>query len=157
MKKILIGLGSVVTLSLPLLVLADNQVDFSYVSGAISGGKTLLSNIITLLFALAVVWFIWNVIRYSMSSEEDGKEKARSQMINGLIAIAVMASIWGIVGLLRGAFGVSGDSGAPNSINNMIPGVSGGSNTQPSLVAPGLPSTFTSPSGLSPLMNARGN
>ncbi len=124
MKKILISLGSVITLGLPVLVMAaGTQVNLDYLGGAINSGKSLLNNIIIFLFALAVVWFIWNVTKYSMSSEEDGKDKARTQMINGIIAIAVMVSIWGIVGLLRNAFGVDSNEGAPNSINNMIPGV----------------------------------
>ena len=62
-----------------------------------------------------------------MSSEEDGKEKAKSQMIHGIIALAVIVSLWGIVALLRNAFGVDGNDSVPSNISNMIPGGDSGS------------------------------
>lgn len=129
MKKKIISISSIITLSLPVLVLADNQVDFGYLDSVISSGRSLLNDLVILLFALAIVWFIWNVVKYAMSSEEDGKDKAKSQMINGIIAIAVMASVWGIVALLRNAFGVENNNQIPPSINNMIPSGSQSSNS----------------------------
>ena len=58
-----------------------------------------------------------------IKGEEDGKEKAKSQMINGIVAIAVTVSLWGIVALLQTAFGVNTGNSAPTAdINNMIPG-----------------------------------
>jgi hypothetical protein len=122
-KKILISLCSLTVLALPALILAADSVDFGYVDSAFSSGRILLSRIVTFLIALAVVWFIWNVIRYAMSNEDDGKTKAKEQMIHGIIAIAVMVSIWGIVALLRNAFGVESNNQIPSNINNMIPGV----------------------------------
>ena len=104
-----------------MLVLAQ-EVNFGYVDSAFNSGRLLLNRIVTFLIALAVVWFIWNVIRYAMSNEDDGKEKAKSQMIHGIIAIAVMVSIWGIVSLLRNAFGVESNNQLPSNINSMIPG-----------------------------------
>lgn len=126
MKKILISSGSIVALALPYIVLAQDTVQFGYFASIIKSVSSLLNGLVTLLIGLAVVWFIWNVIRYAMSEEEDGKDKARSQMVNGIIAIAVMVSIWGIVALLRNAFGVE-NSQIPNSIDSMIPGGSSGS------------------------------
>jgi len=124
-KKILISLGSVISLGLPVIVMAAGQPNLNgYLGTAIGQGSGLLSSLVTLLLGLAVVWFIWNVIRYAMSNEDDGKEKAKSQMINGIIAIAVMVSIWGIVAILRGAFGV--ESGSVPNVGNMIPTVSSG-------------------------------
>ena len=122
MKKILIGLGSVAALGLPVLALADNTPKLdSYLGTLLQQGSNLLSQVLLFLVALAVVWFIWNVIKYSMSEEEDGKEKAKEQMIHGIIAIAVIVSIWGIVAILRSAFGT--DTGTiPNNLDNMITG-----------------------------------
>ena len=124
MKKTLISIGSFITLSLPMLVLAaDPELGTGYFSKLIRGATTLLKDVLIFLISLAVVWFIWNVVKYAMSSEEDGKEKAKSQMINGIIAIAVIVSIWGIVAILQTAFGTGG--GNANSAFNsegMIPG-----------------------------------
>ncbi|MEI6190951.1 MAG: hypothetical protein WCP24_01110 [bacterium] len=124
MKKIFISIGSLVSVALPSLVLAagSNIGSGSYFGTLIKQAGELLQLVLIFLISLSVVWFIWNVIKYSMSGEEDGKEKAKSQMINGIIAIAVTVSVWGIVALLQGAFGVNTNNGAPDDINNMIPG-----------------------------------
>jgi len=121
-KKTLISIVAVASFGLPMLVWAGPNLN-GYVGTALGQASGLLSNLITLLFGIAVIWFIWNVIRYSMSSEDEGKKKAREQMIHGIIAIAVMVSIWGIVALLRNAFGTDSNNTAPtNDINQMIPG-----------------------------------
>jgi predicted permease len=120
-KKIFISFSLLTVFILPMLVLAQN-VNFGYVDTAFNSGRLLLNRIVIFLISLAVVWFIWNVIKYSMSSEEDDKQKAKSQMIHGIIAIAVMVSVWGIVSLLRNAFGVENNNQLPSNINNMIPG-----------------------------------
>lgn len=124
MKKILISISSIVSLGLPSLVLAagPNIGSGSYLGKLMTQIGQLLQLVLAVLISLAVVWFIWNVIKYSMSSEEDGKEKAKSQMINGIIAIAVTVSLWGIVGLLQDAFGLKTGNTVPNDINRMIPG-----------------------------------
>lgn len=121
MKKISICIILTVFLILPLFILAAD-VDTSYVTNLINGGLTILSRLIFLLISLAVVWFIWNVIRYAMSEDESGKEKAKSQMIWGIIAIAVIVSVWGLVAILRGFFGVDVADTLPTGIGNMIPG-----------------------------------
>lgn len=137
MKKIFISLGSIVALGLPSLVLAADGVDTSYIDSAFTGATNLLNRAVIFLFSLAVVWFIWNVIGYAMSKEEDGKDKAKTQMIHGIIAIAVMVSIWGIVALLRGVFGVDSNNGAPtSSINSLIPGTSPTAEQSPYFMGP---------------------
>jgi hypothetical protein len=147
-KKTLISIGSFFTLTLPMFVLAQNNGvgyapgpynpgqapfvgtansvgTFGKVNNMIVGATGLLRSALILLISLAVVWFIYNVIKYSMSSEEDGKEKAKSQMAWGVVAIAVIVSVWGLVALLQITFGVEGQNSA-SSINsdfkNMIPG-----------------------------------
>lgn len=136
MKKILISSGSVISFFLPVFAFAA-EVKLDYINSIFTQGKTLLSNIVIFLIGLAVVWFIWNVIRYAMAEDEGGKEKAKQQMIWGIIAIAVTVSIWGLVNLLRTAVGVDGNNSIPN-INNMIPGGSTNTNTTPQNDAHGL-------------------
>ena len=100
----------------------NNVGKFGKVNDMIIGATGLLRSALVFLIALAVVWFIWNVIRYSMSEDEGGKEKAKDQMIHGIIAIAVIVSIWGIVALLQGMFGV--DTGnSVNSVNSNLGGM----------------------------------
>jgi len=105
MKKIVkIVAGSL--WALPFMAFAQS-VDSNYISTLLDSAKSILDQIVVLLIALAVVWFIWNVISYAMSSDDDKKSKAKSQMIWGIIAIAVIVSVWGLVSILQNIFGVS--------------------------------------------------
>jgi hypothetical protein len=101
-----------------------NQVSVTYLTGLLTGAKTLLDNAVVVLVSLAVCWFIWNVIKYAIADEEEGKEKARSAMVWGIVAIAVIVSIWGLVAILQNIFGTGAgrDAGQvktliPNSLN----------------------------------------
>lgn len=107
-------------LGLPVLALAA-EFKADYVTSLLNGGLTIVRNLLIFLVSLAVVWFIWNVVKYSMSNEDDGKTKAKDQMIHGIIAIAVIVSVWGLVTLLQSAF-LGGSGGqAPTDLGGMIP------------------------------------
>jgi hypothetical protein len=92
-----------------LPVLASAQ-SLTYLTNLTTQGKNLLTNLVTFLVSLAVVWFIWNVIQYSIAADEDKKSAAKSQMINGIIAIAVIVSIWGLVTILQTMFGATSNN-----------------------------------------------
>lgn len=67
----------------------------------------LNNSIIPLIFALALVIFVWGVVQYVINSgEEAKKEKGRQFMIWGIIGLAVMVSVWGLVNILGNTFGV---------------------------------------------------
>jgi hypothetical protein len=104
--------------ALPFMAFAQTA-NPTYLSSLIGGAKTLLDQLVVFLIALAVVWFIFNVIRYTMSSDEEKKSQAKSQMIMGIIAIAVIVSIWGLVAILQSVFGVN-TTGAGN-VNRLLP------------------------------------
>lgn len=104
--------------ALPFMAFAQTA-NPTYISSLIGSAKGLLDQLVVFLIALAVVWFIWNVVRYAMSTDEDAKEKAKNQMILGIISIAVIVSIWGIVAILQNIFGVN-TTGAGN-VNRLLP------------------------------------
>jgi len=117
MKKIVkIVAGS--AWALPFIALGQT-VNPTYLSSLISGAKTLLDQLVVFLVALAVVWFIWNVIKYTISDDEEKKGKAKEQMIYGIVGIAVIVSIWGLVAILQSIFGVN-TTGAGN-VNRLLP------------------------------------
>jgi succinate dehydrogenase/fumarate reductase cytochrome b subunit len=118
MKKTVKIISGVVW-ALPFLVFAQDASSQTYLSSLIQGASNLLNQLVVVLISLAVVWFIWNVVKYTMSSDEDGKEKAKSQMIWGIIAIAVIVSIWGLVAILQSIFGVS--RGGAGSVTPLLP------------------------------------
>lgn len=115
MKKIVL-LGSVLG-TFPVLAFASDQNAF----GIITILNTLLSWVIPVLITLAVVYFIWGVIQYTLSSDEEAKKKARSKIIQGLIGLFVIVAFWGIIALITNTFGVGPEQLDPNAIP-CIPG-----------------------------------
>lgn len=70
----------------------------------------LVKTIVPFLFALALVAFIWGVIQFYLNPEnEEKRKKGKSFIVGGLIALFVMFSVWGLVGILTNTF-FNGDS-----------------------------------------------
>lgn len=65
------------------------------------------NSIIPLIFTIAFMFFVWGVVQYVLYPDDEGKkEKGRQFMIWGLIALTVMFSVWGLVNILTGTFGI---------------------------------------------------
>lgn len=61
----------------------------------------ILNPIIYLLFALALLYFLWGVIRYIYNGDsDDARSKGQKHMIWGLIGMAIMLSVFGIMSLI---------------------------------------------------------
>ena len=58
--------------------------------------------LVILLFAIATLVFAWGVMLYIIGSYESSEKvgRAKNIMIWGIIGMFIMASAWGIVGLL---------------------------------------------------------
>jgi uncharacterized membrane protein len=58
------------------------------------------TKIMPILTALAILFFIYNLISFiAKSGNEKERETFRNYMINSIIALFILLSIWGIVGL----------------------------------------------------------
>jgi hypothetical protein len=69
--------------------------------------------VIPLLFALAFLFFLINIVRYFfIQGGEEGQTKGRQAVLYGLIGLVVLFSIWGIVNLLLTTL-TSAVSGSP--------------------------------------------
>lgn len=67
----------------------------------------IYSSVIPLIFALAVVMFIWGVVQFVINSDEEAKKaKGKQFMLWGIIALTVMVSVWGLVKILGATLGV---------------------------------------------------
>jgi hypothetical protein len=65
------------------------------------------NSFIPLIFTLAIVMFIWGVVQYVINPEQEEKrDKGRQFMLWGIIALAVMVSVWGLVNILGNTFGI---------------------------------------------------
>lgn len=60
-----------------------------------------------LLIAIAVVAFVWGVITLILNPDnEEKKKKGKQFMLWGIIALFVIVSIWGLVGILSRTIGL---------------------------------------------------
>lgn len=70
-------------------------------------GCIIRKSVIPLLVMLAVVVFIIGVIKFiSGAADSTKREEGRKFMIYGIIALFVMVSVWGLVSILQGTFGL---------------------------------------------------
>jgi hypothetical protein len=118
MKKI-ISFGLVFG-STPFLVLAANSTFESIIQTLIR----YLNYLVPALITIAVVYFIWGVITFMTSSDEEAKKMGRTKIINGLIGLFVIVAFWGIIGLVRRSFDIGEQAGGsvvpcyPTAYNN---------------------------------------
>ncbi|HPS21297.1 MAG TPA: pilin [Candidatus Paceibacterota bacterium] len=68
----------------------------------------LSKSIVPLIFGAAMVLFIWGVVQYVIGTDDETKKKkGKTFMIWGLVSLAVMTSVWGLVRILGNTFGVN--------------------------------------------------
>lgn len=68
---------------------------------------TIENSVIPMIFALAIVLFIWGVVQYVINDSEEGKkEKGRQFMVWGIIGLVVMTGVWGLVEIIGNTFGI---------------------------------------------------
>jgi phage-related holin len=119
MKKI-IAIGAVI--GSPLLAFAAGTATFDTILGQLIGW---LNYIVPALITLAVVYFIWGVIQFMISSDEEAKKMGRTKIINGLIGLFVIVAFWGIIAVVKNTFNIGNTTGqsivpcVPNSTNGM--------------------------------------
>lgn len=115
MKKFaLLVLGLVVVPSISFAA----GTDLGYILGKII---SYLNYIVPALVTVAVVYFIWGVISFIMSSEEDAKKKGKAKIINGLIGLFVIVAFWGIISIVQNTFGI--DNRTSTGITPCVPTV----------------------------------
>ncbi|MEK9181703.1 MAG: hypothetical protein AAB786_01660 [Patescibacteria group bacterium] len=87
----------------------------------------IVNPLITLLFALAVVYFLYGVFEFISNQEnEENKTTGKSHMLWGVIGITIMMGVWAILNLVLSTIGVDSDikinqSGNQGSVQINLP------------------------------------
>lgn len=113
MKKILLALG---VFLLPVLAFAqvDTQIDEG-LGEIFRVANAVISAAVPIVISLAILVFIWGVLRYVISSDEDKRKEGKNLMLWGIVGIFVMVSVWGLVGILQKTIGVDSGDNAPQT------------------------------------------
>lgn len=101
----------------------------AFAQGAIRFALDLINQVIPLIFALAVLFFLWNLAQFMMAPAEK-KDDARTGMIWGVIILVVMSSIFGIVALVQDTL-TSGSNGLNVNESINTPNIQFNQNAQP--------------------------
>lgn len=67
----------------------------------------ILGNFMVFLYILAITAFFWGIALFILNTDDEKKrEEGKKWMFWSLIALFVMLTVWGIVGILVNTFGV---------------------------------------------------
>jgi len=115
------NLKNIFAIVLSLAVLTP-VVSFALLTGTAGLLKSiggLMNPIISIMVGLAIIYFFWGMGQFILhAGEPEAREEGRQKMIWGVVAIAVMVSIYGIVGFLGGIFGISTGNSSGNGGGN---------------------------------------
>lgn len=90
----------------PMLTFAAKIVPLQQTEGILDGILQIVTAIlIPLAFTLALLLFFWGVVKY-IWAEGQGKDEGKKIMVWGVIALFVMASVWGLVAFIADEFGI---------------------------------------------------
>ncbi|MFA6177610.1 MAG: hypothetical protein WC694_01815 [Candidatus Paceibacterota bacterium] len=68
----------------------------------------IINPLIELLFALAIVYFLYGVFQFLSNQEEaDKKTAGRNHMIWGIIGITIMMGVWTILSIVLNTLGIN--------------------------------------------------
>lgn len=114
MKKIVFA--GLATLALPMVAFAqlDNVENIATSIGDI------INILIPIVFALAMLFFFWGLAMYIFGSDHD-KDKAKKTMIWGVVAIFVMAAVWGLVQFIGNALDIDTGTGPGFDARDLVP------------------------------------
>ena len=90
----------------PVLALAQG---LGQATNVVDNITSLINKVIPLLFAIALIYFFWGLIQFLRASGTDPKAKdiGKTHMIYGILALAVMVSIYGIINWLTTTAGLT--------------------------------------------------
>jgi len=100
-KKIQILYMGLISLTFfPLVTTATAPADFK---GVISIIVDILTAVLPVIVLLAFIYFLWGLTQY-LKADKENQPEAKSNMINGIIALFVMVSVWGFITILTNTF-----------------------------------------------------
>ena len=116
MKKALIVAGAAL---MPFVASAQLT---NVINNIINPIGQIINLLIPIVFALAMLYFFWGLAQYILNAgDEAKKEEGRNKMIWGIVAIFVMAAVWGIVRFIGTAVGITPGQGPGFSAGGLVP------------------------------------
>ena len=72
----------------------------------------ILNPVIGLLFAVALAYFIFGVVKFIANADnEEARREGKQHIIYSIIGLVIMAGVWGILKLIINTFGLTSPEG----------------------------------------------
>ena len=97
MKKLI----AVIAFLTPSLAFAQAITDVNSLTYKLTN---LGNTFIQILIAFAVIWIIYNVVRYIMKDDSADRKPIGNSIMWGIVGLFVILSIWGLVNILSNTF-----------------------------------------------------
>ncbi|MEO5366309.1 MAG: hypothetical protein H7831_08115 [Magnetococcus sp. WYHC-3] len=68
--------------------------------------SAVLNPLILLLFAIALVYFLWGVYQFIKTESDDKRAEAKNKILYGLIGMFIMVSAFGLIEALLNSFNI---------------------------------------------------
>ena len=69
--------------------------------------RLVQDGVIPVIIGLALLTFLWGVMKYGTSRDEASRKESIAVITNGIIVLFVMVSVWGLVAIFSDFFGLS--------------------------------------------------
>lgn len=118
MKKLLVKGIFVAIYMVPVFAFAASHAvtpDFRYITNLLTEINTIFSYILPIIIAIGVIYFIWNMIAYVVSGNDDAKAQAKQRIGYGVLGLVLIFGIWGIIEIVVGLLGVD-DTATPFNV-----------------------------------------
>ncbi len=114
MKKVL---GTIALYALPVLAFAQGQgVQLGNFNQAVTDIQNIVDLLIPVVTALALLFFFWGLAKFILAAgDESAKDEGKRIMIWGVVALFVMAAVWGLIQFIGEIFGVDTTGGTINT------------------------------------------
>lgn len=78
--------------------------------------EIILNPLIVLMFSLALVYFIYGIIKFlSLEAGDKARDEARKSIMWGIVGMVVMFSVYGLIWFVLDTFGISSNDISPDS------------------------------------------
>ena len=125
MKKLTI-LASAAMLA-PMMVFGQTVAsapapDSGFLNDMLETLNGIITSLVPIVLGAAVLFFLWGVFKYvAAGDDEEQRKSGRQLMINGIIAIFVMVSLWGLVNMLDNFFGLDDTQQTAPPVEQFVP------------------------------------
>ena len=80
----------------------------TWITAVINAIDTVVTSAIPIFLGIALLIFIWGVVKFMMSDDDNSRSEGKKHMLWGLIGLFVIVSVWGLVILLQVLVGIEG-------------------------------------------------